>query len=838
MLGPSNARSLLAEVESEPQARLRVGVSGVGGAGKSTLLDELESRYRAVGVDVRRGHSDLDSHAVSGRGAVLVDDAHRLSDSDLTRIHAIVEQQRELDVVVAYRFWPQPPGLLRLAGVLERHHPSVVLGPLDREAVATCVTAALRKPAPQSLVDQVLHLTAGMPWLVHRVAGAMDDRIEPLNLRTVMDGLGYELDTINPELRELLLALTLGFDLSGRVPSTLEQASVSIDALVAEARAAGLLLPDGQLIPLIERTLVHTTPVHHIRTLQRALVDSGNSDGPAFVEMARALAHSGLKDDRVARSLERAGDGALVTQPSVASTFYSEAVDAGADEIQLAARRAQAAAATGALDDSNRILDTLFTQVDPPDLTRAADVAAAVWAQRGMLARAAEIYRWLGADRVASSAALAGVALIGDGDRAGADDMFTARAPAGSPTVLAAAVTLTWQGIRDSVDGFAGDALPSLIRASDLMSASGAVVPVPDYPAALAALVALHSGELAVADSVLDSALARGQCGLAARPRLLLLRGWTAMQADRPDRAHVAIAEATAGTAELTKRDELLLRALEVGLARRADDAPALVSAWQRARESILHVPVDLYGLMPFEELLVAAARLRESGRLQSHLTQAWALLERLGNPPLWSIRLHWSAVQAAILTERPSDLAPHAAALVRAAEHNRLAFVLAAAGRVWLSVLAGSFDVAAAESAARGLASVGLTWDGSRLAGHAAARTDDRKDMVRLLACARDLHPGVAASAPQAYGAAEASPAPRAPGGGGRDESGLSAREREIARLVLEGKTYREIGETIFISPRTAEHHIARIRSRLGATNRSELLTLLRVALDDAASD
>jgi DNA-binding CsgD family transcriptional regulator len=305
------------------------------------------------------------------------------------------------------------------------------------------------------------------------------------------------------------------------------------------------------------------------------------------------------------------------------------------------------------------------------------------------------------------------------------------------------------------------------------------------------------------------------------------------MQADRPDRARAAIAEATEGGGELVRRDDVLLRAIEVGLARRADDAPALVLAWHRARESVLHAGIDLYSLMPLEELVVAAARLRESGRLRSHLAQAWELLNRLGDPPLWSVRLHWSAVQAAILTERPSDLAPHAAALVRASEHNRLAFVLAAAGRAWLSVLAQSFEVGTVESAARGLASVGLTWDGSRLAGHAAARTEERKDMARLLACARDLHPGLAASAASERGAVGLDPAARAPASSVRDETGLSAREREIARLVLEGKTYREIGETVFISPRTAEHHIARIRSRLGASTRSELLTLLRVALD-----
>jgi DNA-binding CsgD family transcriptional regulator len=63
-----------------------------------------------------------------------------------------------------------------------------------------------------------------------------------------------------------------------------------------------------------------------------------------------------------------------------------------------------------------------------------------------------------------------------------------------------------------------------------------------------------------------------------------------------------------------------------------------------------------------------------------------------------------------------------------------------------------------------------------------------------------------------------------------------LSTREREVAKLVLDGKTYREIGEAIYISPRTAEHHVARMRQRLGATSRSELLVQLRFALDDDA--
>jgi len=248
----------------------------------------------------------------------------------------------------------------------------------------------------------------------------------------------------------------------------------------------------------------------------------------------------------------------------------------------------------------------------------------------------------------------------------------------------------------------------------------------------------------------------------------------------------------------------------------------------------MLHTSVDLYNLLPWGELLIAAARLRETRRVAQYLEDAWKLLGRLGEPALWSVPLHWSAVQAALLNERPADLAPHATALAKASTHSQLAAVLATAGKAWVSVLAGRFRTADVEGAARLLAAVGMPWEGARLAGHAAARADERRDMMRLLSCARDLHPqGPPAAGPPGSAEVQAGNGADGTGKAGQpDASGLSEREKEVARLVLEGKTYREIGEAIYISPRTAEHHIARIRRRLGAENRSDLLARLRLAL------
>ena len=151
----------------------------------------------------------------------------------------------------------------------------------------------------------------------------------------------------------------------------------------------------------------------------------------------------------------------------------------------------------------------------------------------------------------------------------------------------------------------------------------------------------------------------------------------------------------------------------------------------------------------------------------------------------------------------------------------------MAQAGRVWTSVLAGSVDADAVEAAAHGLASVGLAWDGARLAGHGAGRTDGpqgRRAAARLRA-------GAAPSGRDPQDDRSRRRTMQRPADRRRlRRSVLSERELEVARLVLQGKTYAEIGEAIFISPRTAEHHIAHIRRRLGATSRSDLIAKLRL--------
>ncbi|SEP90554.1 LuxR C-terminal-related transcriptional regulator [Arthrobacter sp. OV608] len=649
-----------------------------------------------------------------------------------------------------------------------------------------------------------------------------------------------QLKGANAAVRELLLALSVGFALPGPLPADLQRKIdggdvEGLDALVERAESAGLLTPDGTVVGPAQHALLTVAPTTRVHALQRELVSAYAEHGQPLGDLARELARGGLADPRVAAELEHAGDKALEQDPGLAAQLYDEALLAGADELGTAARRAQAAVGNGDLDTATRIIDTLLVCADPPDVRRGVDVAAAVWAQRGMLARGGDAYSWLGASRAGTSAPLAAVTMIGSGNVRGAKSLFRAEAPPAAPTLLAVALAETGKGIMESLAVEPHRALPVLIHASDMLNGTGAALPLPDTPAALAALLALHTGEPHLAETVCMSAVAAGQGGNAAKPRLFLLQAWSAMQQDRLEDARLAINEASkANHWPLVPRDEFMCAALEVGIARRNGEIAQLVMAWERAHEAMLHISVDLYSLLPWGELMIAAARLRETHRVTHYLDEANQLLGHLGDPPLWAVPFHWAAVQAALLSDSPADLAPHATALARAAAHSHLAAVFAAAGKAWVTVLARKIRTADVEAAARALGRVGMPWEGARLAGHAAARAEERKDMVRLLSCARDLHPQPSEAGNGKSRVPESRDAPAVgTNGTNPDGSGLSDREKEVARLVLEGKTYREIGEAIYISPRTAEHHIARMRRRLGAENRSDLMTRLRLALD-----
>jgi two-component system response regulator NreC len=54
-----------------------------------------------------------------------------------------------------------------------------------------------------------------------------------------------------------------------------------------------------------------------------------------------------------------------------------------------------------------------------------------------------------------------------------------------------------------------------------------------------------------------------------------------------------------------------------------------------------------------------------------------------------------------------------------------------------------------------------------------------------------------------------------------------LSERERDVLRMTAEGYSSSEIGNTLFISPKTVDTYRARVMEKLGLTHRSELVRM-----------
>jgi DNA-binding NarL/FixJ family response regulator len=61
--------------------------------------------------------------------------------------------------------------------------------------------------------------------------------------------------------------------------------------------------------------------------------------------------------------------------------------------------------------------------------------------------------------------------------------------------------------------------------------------------------------------------------------------------------------------------------------------------------------------------------------------------------------------------------------------------------------------------------------------------------------------------------------------------QEALSAQELQIARLAAEGLSNREIGERLYLSPRTVGSHLYRIFPKLNITSRAQLAARLEQA-------
>ena len=753
----------------------RLFVLGTAGSGTTALLDEAADILIARGTDVHYWRPATSIAELPRSATLVVDDAHRLDAQVIGQLHEHVSKP-DAGLIIGARPWPRSEILTDIARTIERSIPMVVLGQLSRrDVLALQRTHAFQ--IPDRDLARITEFTGGISWLVIRAMYlyeylSSDDDPELSGIRQVLaDEIAARVAREDDDLKQLIEVVSINPQAMGSCPDADPRIA---DALIAQGHAEGLLLRNGQPAPIVREAVMASTPAHRhagLKTVGEQHADPDPATGPAPSSAARAL-DAWRQDD---------------------------------------------------LDTAATILDALDPAAGNPHDDGLTDLAAAIWSARGMPQISSDSY--LARPPIsAQSSARAAIAHLGVGmpERA-----IPAQKSSPAPTTLGVALQLLEEGLAASLAPVPDlTALLDLVRASELYTASRHVGPIPELPAVIAAAVAIAAGQPQTARDVMVAAVEGGQGGDPARARLLLWQAFASIYAERPADAREALAQAERLIGRQSTRDLMLLGTVRIMLARHYEDVQALRAAWNAAVAHRRHTDVSIYSLLPLGALIDAGARLGEASLLGVASKRALDLIEALGSPPLWSNHLHWAFVQQGILLNEPARLASHAQALVAAAPHSAVAAAMAQAGSMWVAVLAGNADPGQAETAARALAAVGLAWDGARLASHAAQRvSSDRRAAARLLACARELHPPEQARTTPAAETVQPATAQREP-------NPLSERENDIAQLILQGKTYAEIGESIFISPRTVEHHVASIRRRLDATSRSDLIAKLRLVI------
>lgn len=842
----------------------------------------------------RKVRDQLLDRLASRPEALLVDDAHWLDAASLRVLVGVVERaaERNVPVVVAHRPSPGDPALAALDAALARRQPVAVVGPLDEDGVAERAALVLGAAVDQQVVEALAEQAAGVPALVERLArswsatgvltggrfattanggsstsssggspatgtgtgagapgagpsvlGGTGVGTGPTGPQVVLDpavveDLRAEVDQLPPPGRTALAALSAGADLDDELLRQVTGlADDELGEAVAQLRAAGLLAGNGEdVVPLVAAAVTALTPEPDRRRFHARLAEALVARGAPPMQAAEHLAAAGAKSPAAAAAYAAAGDALVAESPELAREWFDRAVEAGAPPLSVAARQAESAALDGDTAAALRLADMAAGDPAAADRDRAQSVVAALLPARGLWRRAARVYGQVASVPGPQADAARLLAVVGALVTGGPHRSRTVPEGGDTPTFDAGllvaearerlpvpgslgveALALLAEGVATSLGSTAAGATDLFVESAELLESGAGRIVLPDTPHAFGSLVALALGEPTTAEHLLARAIDHGVGGPALADRHRLLLGWVGLRGGRWARAQSALDEVKGRT--LAPRDVLLAATIEAGLARRAGDLARLATAWGRAEPVLLRQPADLFSLDVIGELAVTANRLGLWERIAGKARELGDVVRSLGEPSLWLLPLRWTGLQVALAgddVEATTRRAAEVAAVPPA--HPRLR-ALSTAAQAWVAVLSGTVDPGAVQAAAAELAGLGLAWEASRLTGQAAIRSGDPSVTRSLLESARDLK--------AALPSGEGGEVPVA-------ASVLSEREQMVAQYVVDGLTHKEIGAQLYISPKTVEHHVAKIRQKLGASTRAEMLAALRSQLSE----
>jgi DNA-binding NarL/FixJ family response regulator len=798
-------------------------VTGDPGAGKSHLLAELRVLAAAASWTVLAGRAteprqpiaygvladaldcDADPDEIGrrlasgtdGRGLALVVDDFHWADADTVRLVAELVDRAlpvPLLVCVAYRPRQAPPARPPAGGT------RLDLGPLSP---AECAQIAGGR--------ELYEASGGLPGYLKVLAGA-----DPVV------ALAAEIAPLGPDLLVMARAAAVagdGFD------TDLAAAVAQVDPAGAAARIEALsrrdlVRPDGRpgrwrwRHPVVRAAVYRLVPPAWCLAAHERAAAVLVRRGAAAAEVAPHFARAGRSGDEGAIDLlERAGDEAATTDPTVAAGWWDAAVrllpgtpESGARRSRLLARQARALAVTGRFVESRGLVLELLEQLPGT----ATEQRLAAFRLAAMLALA------LGQPDEAAAALATGSpdaesaapgfhadrALVSvhrgrwaEAERAANRALELAGTAAGRPELPPAAVTAySVRALCATRAGQPGPARRHLHRAATRLDR------MPDAELAdhlpLAVQVAWAALVQELDETAARHALRGVEVGRRTGRRHVLPELLSVLAAARLRRGQTpAAAEAVTWLGEASAgRDGLdaMVEALRAAVALDSGDTRA---GLRHAERAVAARPAIVPGWDGAAEEALARALLAH-GDPDGCLT----VLTGLSNAELNGRRCELGAEAAVMLGQvdearRWAGLADAAAA--RSGQVGEVAYGLLAAARATL--VAGDPATADQQAAAAGSGFAALGW------------------------CRAELRAGSVRSAAAGSGA-----------------SALTRREREIAELVCQGHLNREIAELLYLSPRTVENHVARILDKLGAASRAgvamRLVSRERLAVSHAS--
>ncbi len=772
-------------------------VIGPGGSGKSWLLDAL-ARHPGV-APAQRWNAGLGQPPPEPGGRLLlVDDAHLLEHCALEEVLA----SRPL-LVLAHR--PVPGALGELLDRVD--HGPVLLGALDRQEAAALLTDLWGHAPSVSVVDRLFALTGGSPrWL--RAVGLLGPDPDCSMSPVVDEAVRAERRALSPAQRRLLSVRALLADEDPLViASAADLEPTALGAAELALAAAGLARDDPPgLIPVVVASARRVGGEQEFAEIALRAVQAA-TDTARSAHIVEQLLTTAIGSEQLGRAVITVAQRLAREQPDRAANLLMAAPGAGACSEDLAAGRVLLAFHRGRFEDVLSVVDELGVAGGEDLHADARRAAASVLAARGGWDRAA---RMVADDPAHADLAATGALAAGDVELL---DTLVTLVDTQRESLGAARVQAVVTGLRASLDDDALPAILGLLEAVRLQQIVRPSVPLPEPTRVLAALVAGLLGEFDLAAEVVDPGHLEPGPWAARRQRLMW--AWVALRRGDWVGAQQAVRQAREADdwAAAEPRDHLLADLVVAGLARRTGDLDTLMEAWRTARTHLLRQPPDLFQSALVGELLVGGARLGDHGTVAGISMRIDELLATSGHPPLWELAVGWDQLHAAVAADDRARAHEQAERVSNLAVPGPRASALIAAAPLWVAALAGRIELGPVSSVVEQLADAGYRWEASRLAGTAAIRTRDAEVMRSLLRLARSL------PAPSASNLA-------------RPVAELSGREQQVAAQLLAGLTYRQVGEQLYISPKTVEHHVAHIRRKLGVHTRKELLIVLRELL------